>query len=234
MTLALTWLSHASWLIETDSHRILLDPFFTDNPAASVKADSFDSISHILLSHGHFDHVGDVESIARRNACPIITNFEIANWFSAKGFGSDDLPAPTGMNIGGQLSMPFGQLRMVPAMHSSGLPDGSDGGQAAGFVLIVGKQRVYFACDTAYFSDMKFYAHHVDVAVLPIGDVFTMGIDDSIQATRLIEPSVVLPTHYGTWPPIDQSAATWAKKIREQTPAKPVVLNVGERYEVGS
>lgn len=234
MPVALTWLSHASWLIETDSYRVLLDPFFTNNPAASVRADSLDPISHILVSHGHFDHIDDVESIARRNACPIITNYEIANWFSEKGFGSDGLPAPTGMNLGGQMALPFGLLKMVPAVHSSGLPDGRDGGHAAGFVLTVGKQRIYFACDTAYFSDMKYYAKNVDVAVLPIGDVFTMGIDDSVQATRLIEPTVVMPTHYGTWPPIDQSAAAWAKKIREQTAAKPIVLTVGEPYEVGS
>lgn len=234
MPLVLTWLSHASWLIETDSYRVLLDPFFDDNPAATVTADSFDSISHMLISHGHFDHITDAESIARRNHCPIVTNFEIANWFSSQGFGSGDLPAPIGMNIGGQTSLPFGNVRMVPAVHSSGLPDGQYGGQAAGFVLTVGKQRVYFACDTAYFSDMKYYAKGVDTAVLPIGDLFTMGVEDCIQSIRLIEPTVVLPTHYGTWPPIDQNPQAWAKKVREQTAAKPIVLNIGERYEVGT
>lgn len=234
MTLALTWLSHASWLIETDSHRVLLDPFFTDNPAAEVSAESFDSISHVLVSHGHFDHITDVESIARRNQCPVITNFEIANWFSAKGFGSDDLPAPVGMNIGGQIELPFGNLKMVPAVHSSSLPDGQDGGTAAGFVLRVRKQRVYFACDTAYYRDMGYYAHAVDVAVLPIGDVYTMGVDDSIQAIRTIEPHAVLPTHYGTWPPISPDPNAWARKVRENTASKPVVIGIGERYEVGS
>lgn len=234
MTLALTWLSHASWLIETDSHRVLLDPFFTDNPAAEVTADSFDSISHILVSHGHFDHIADVESIAKRNRCPIVTNFEIATWFSAKGFGSDDLPDPIGMNLGGQMDLPFGNLKMVPAVHSSGLPDGQYGGCAAGFVLTVGQHKVYFACDTAYFGDMAYYARGVDVAVLPIGDIYTMGVDDSVEAIRTIEPRVVLPTHYGTWPPISPDPLDWAEKVRESTAAQPMVIRIGERYEVGS
>ena len=233
MSIALTWLSHASWLIEIDSHRLLLDPFVTDNPAAEITADSLNEISHVIVSHGHFDHITDAETIARRNRCPIIANFEIANWFSAKGFGSDDLPAPIAMNIGGQHQLPFGTLKMVPAVHSSSLPDGTDGGSPAGFLLSAGKQSVYFACDTAYFSDMRYYAQGVDVAVLPIGDLFTMGIDDSIQAIRVIEPRTVLPTHYGTWPPIQQNPHAWARKVRENTPAKPLVLGIGERYIVG-
>jgi len=232
LSIALTWLSHASWLIEVDSHRILLDPFFSENPVAEVTADSFDSISHVLVSHGHFDHIADAEAIARQNRCPIVTNFEIAQWFTAKGFGSDELPAPVGMNIGGQTQLPFGTLKMVPALHSSSLPDGTDGGTAAGFLITTGKQSVYFACDTAYFSDMRYYAHGVDVAVLPIGDLYTMGIDDSIQAIRSIEPRIALPTHYGTWPPISPNPNSWAKKVRENTSAKPVVLGIGERFEV--
>ncbi|SMP70805.1 L-ascorbate metabolism protein UlaG, beta-lactamase superfamily [Neorhodopirellula lusitana] len=232
MAIALTWLSHASWLIEVDSHRILLDPFFTDNPAAQTTADSWDSISHVLVSHGHFDHVKDVEAIARRNACPIVCNFEISQWYGDKGFGSGDLPAPIGMNIGGQIELPFGKLKMVPAVHSSTLPDGSPGGTAAGFVLTTGSRSLYFACDTAFFSDMKHYAYGVDVAVLPIGDLYTMGVEDCLHAIQTIEPLAVLPTHYGTWPPIAQDPKTWAEQVRENTSAKPIVLGIGERYEI--
>ncbi|EMI57691.1 metal-dependent hydrolase [Rhodopirellula sallentina] len=232
MSIALTWLSHATWLIEVDSHRILLDPFLSDNPAAEATADSLDAISHVLVSHGHSDHISDVESIARRNQCPIISNFEIAQWFGAKGFGQDGLPEPIGMNTGGQLELPFGRLKMVPALHSSSFPDGSYAGNPVGFVLSAGKQSVYFACDTAYFSDMRYYAHGVDVAVLPIGDLFTMGIEDSVEAIRTIEPRIAMPTHYGTWPPIEQNPNSWARKVREHTATKPVVLGVGERYEV--
>jgi len=224
----LTWLSHGSWLIETGSHRILLDPFLTDNPAATQQADQLDQISHILVSHGHFDHVGDVASIANRCGAAVIAIFEVAQWFST----NHNIEETVGMNIGGQTSMPWGEVKMTPALHSSQLPDGSYAGNPAGFLLSIEGKRLYFACDTAFFSDMKFYASSVDLAVLPIGDLFTMGIEDSLQAIKTIEPKRVLPAHYNTWPPIEQDAAKWADRVREETNAEPLVLQVGETIEV--
>lgn len=223
----LTWLSHASWLIESGEHRVLLDPFFGDNPAAKVSETDFaGNVSHVLVSHGHFDHVADVEAIAKRCDSTVVANFEIANWFSAKGVSQT-----VGMNIGGQIDLPFGNVKMVPAVHTSSLPDGSYGGTAAGFVLTIEGKRIYFACDTAYFGDMKFYADSVDVAVLPIGDLFTMGIDDSVEVVKLIQPKLVLPTHYGTWPPIDQDASDWAAKIKAAG-GNARILEVGETCEL--
>lgn len=224
----LTWLSHATWLVETGSHRILIDPFFTDNPAATHQASDFDSIDHILITHGHFDHVADVAEIAKANDSKIVAMFEICQWFTAK----HDLTNNVGMNLGGVAELPFGTVKMIPALHSSSLPDGTYGGSAAGLLLSIEGKRIYFAGDTALFTDMKLHAHGVDVAVLPIGDLFTMGIDDSVQATQLIEPDVVLPTHYGTWPPIEQDANTWAKKISSETKATPIVLAVGESHSL--
>lgn len=224
----LTWLSHASWLIETDSQRILLDPFFSDNPAAQVTADDFADVTHVLVSHGHFDHVSDVAAVIEKSGAQLIANWEIAEWFKNKHAITDVVA----MNIGGNFEMPDGTVKMVPAVHSSGLPDGSDGGSAAGFVLRINDRRIYFACDTAYFADMKWYAGNVDVAVLPIGDLFTMGIHDSIEAVKLIEPKVVLPSHFGTWPPIEQNTAAWVNRITAETDSKPVVLSVGECHEV--
>jgi L-ascorbate metabolism protein UlaG (beta-lactamase superfamily) len=223
----LTWLSHATWLIETEQHRVLLDPFFTDNPAAKVSADDFtENVSHILVSHGHFDHVADVDVIAKRCGSNVVANFEVASWFGEKGVEST-----TPMNFGGQIDLPFGKVKMVPAVHSSGMPDGKDGGNPAGFVLTINGKRIYFACDTAYFGDMKFYAANVDVAVLPIGDQFTMGVDDSIEVVKLIQPKMVLPTHYGTWPPIQQDANAWAKRVKDAgSDAK--VLAVGESIQI--
>jgi len=121
---------------------------------------------------------------------------------------------------------------MVPALHSSSFPDGTYAGEPAGFVLRSEDRRLYFACDTAFFTDMKWYAGGSDVAILPIGDLYTMGIHDSIEAVKLIEPRVVLPTHYDTWPPIEQDAAAWANKVHSETDSKPVVLKVGETYQV--
>lgn len=222
----LTWLSHASWLIDTPKSRILLDPFFADNPTATVSADDFSDVTHVLVSHGHFDHVADVADVIKASGAQLIANWEIAEWFKAK-HGIENSVA---MNIGGNVSLDGGTLKMVPAIHSSGLPDGAYGGTAAGFVMKFEDHRIYFACDTAYFHDMKWYAGGVDVAVLPIGDLFTMGIHDSIEAVKLIEPRVVLPTHYNTWPPIEQDAAAWANHVLAETDSKPVVLKVDESH----
>jgi L-ascorbate metabolism protein UlaG (beta-lactamase superfamily) len=224
----LTWLSHASWLIESGDHRILLDPFLTDNPAATLSPADVGDVSHILISHGHYDHVADAAEIAKQTGATIVAIFEIAQWFAAK----QSIEATIGMNLGGSTDLPIGNVKMIPALHSSDLPDGSYGGNPAGFLLTIEGKRIYFACDTALFSDMKLYAHGVDVAVLPIGDLFTMGIEDSIAATKLIEPKSVLPTHYNTWPPIEQDAAKWAERIGNETSSAPVVLEVGGSFEI--
>ena len=224
----LTWLSHGSWLIETANGRVLLDPFLNDNPAATVKADSLTDISHILITHGHADHVADAAAIAKANDAMLVAIYETANWFAEK----HGVESTLGMNLGGATDLAFGNVKMVPALHSNGLPDGTYGGDPAGFVLTIDGKRIYFAGDTALFSDMRLYAHGVDVAVLPIGDLFTMGVDDSVEATKMIEPGTVLPAHYNTWPPIEQDASVWAAKISEATSASPVILSVGESFEV--
>lgn len=220
----LTWLSHGGWMIDSDDHRLLIDPFLTDNPAALTSADQLKNIDHILISHGHFDHVADAASIANANNATVVAIHEIAEWFAK----TQDVQSTVGMNIGGRLELPWGTVKMTPALHSSQLPDGSYGGEPAGFLLTIDGTSIYFACDTALFSDMKLYAANVDIAVLPIGDLFTMGIDDSIAATKLINAKKVLPAHYGTWPPIAQDANHWADRVRNETDAEPVVLEVGE------
>lgn len=220
----LTWLSHGGWLIETGQHRVLLDPFLTDNPAAQAHPDDFNDISHILVSHGHFDHVGDTATIARRCGSTVVANFEIAQWFQENFAIQSTVP----MNLGGWVTLPLGRVKLVPAIHSSVLPDGTYGGNPGGFLLVLDDARIYFACDTALFSDMRLIASGgLDVAVLPIGDQFTMGPEDSIKAIKLIEPRRVLPAHYGTWPPIEQDVRQWADAVNKQTTAEPVVLEVG-------
>ncbi|MEL6106406.1 MAG: metal-dependent hydrolase [Planctomycetota bacterium] len=224
----LTWLGHASWLIEDGTHKILLDPFLTENPAATATVDDFTDATHVLLSHGHFDHVADAAAVLEASGAQLVTNYEIAEWFG-KHHGVTNA---IGMNIGGNVSIGEGSAKMTPALHSSSLPDGSYAGAAAGFVISLGGCRVYFACDTAYFSDMKWYAHGVDVAVLPIGDLFTMGVDDSLEAIKLIEPKIVLPMHYGTWPPIEQDASAWVQKVESETGSKAKAPAVGEPFEL--
>ena len=223
MTTELTWLGHGTWAMESDGHKILLDPFLKENPSSPKKADEVEA-DFILISHGHFDHVADAASIANRTGAKVIAIFEIAQWL-ANEHGVQDT---VGMNIGGGIDLPFGRVKMTHAIHSSQLPDGSSGGCPAGFVISFPAGNVYFACDTALFSDMQLIGRMgISLAVVPIGDLFTMGIDDSIAATKLINPARVAPAHYNTWPPIEQDANHWAERITEETDATPIVLEPG-------
>jgi L-ascorbate metabolism protein UlaG (beta-lactamase superfamily) len=222
MATQLTWLGHATWHIRTGGVDVLLDPFLDDSPVAQVKAAEVPA-DYILVSHGHFDHVADVVAIAKRTGATVLSNFEISQWLSAQGVDNT-----VGMNLGGGIQQPFGHVKMTIAHHSSQLPDGSDGGNPGGFLLTLPEGRIYFACDTALFGDMGLIASGVELAVLPIGDLFTMGPEDSVEAVKLIGPKRVTPNHYNTWPPIEQDADQWAESVRQQTDAEPVVLQVGE------
>ncbi len=225
MSTELTWLGHGSWSIKTGGHTILLDPFLNDNPSAPVRAEDVEA-DFILVSHGHFDHVADVASIANRTNATVVAIYEIAQWFAQ----NHKVENTVGMNIGGGVEMPFGRVKMTPALHSSQLPDGSYGGEPGGFLLTLADGNIYFACDTALFSDMQLIGRAgVDLAVLPIGDLFTMGPDDSIEAIKLLAPKRVAPAHFNTWPPIEQDAAAWAEQVRNQTDAEPIVLKPGEK-----
>jgi L-ascorbate metabolism protein UlaG (beta-lactamase superfamily) len=224
MAIRLTWLGHASWLIETASDRIILDPFLTGNPAAKCRPSDLGKVTHVLVSHAHHDHVADVHNFTASGEATLIANFEITQWFERH----HGVKRSVGMNTGGKVAIASGEILMTPAFHSSSFSDGSYGGCPGGFVLKASGKRIYFACDTGFFSDMAHYALGADLAVLPIGDLFTMGIDESIRAIRTIRPAKALPTHYGTWPPIEQDPHAWADKVRAESDAEPIVLKVGE------
>jgi len=227
MTNEITWLGHSCFSIRTGKYDLLVDPFLDDSPTAPVKAADV-AANFILLTHAHFDHVADAISIARRTDATVVANFEICEWLKGQGITEEKVVA---MNPGGGVDLPFGRAKMTSAMHSSSLPDGSYGGVAGGFLLELGKSRIYFAGDTALFLDMKLYGlGGLDLAVLPIGDVFTMGPDDSIEAIKMLNPRRVVPCHYGTWPPIEQDAAAWADRVRTHTAAEPIVLKPGEEF----
>ncbi len=227
MASELTWLGHGSWTIATGGLHIVLDPFLDDSPVAPVKSDQV-AADFILVSHGHFDHMADVEKIAKRTGATVIANFEICEWFAARG-----IEKTHAMNIGGSFTFPFGSVKMTPAWHTSMLPDGANGGTAAGFILSLPEGNVYFACDTGLFGDMQLIgAAGLVLAALPIGDNFTMGPDDALEAVKLLRPKRVVPVHNNTWPLIAQDAQQWARRVAEQTEAEPVVLAAGEKIRL--
>lgn len=222
MPTELTWLGHGSWSIKSAGHAILIDPFLDDSPVAPMKSGEVEA-DYILVSHGHYDHVADVEKISRRTAATIVANFEISEWFAAKG-----LEKVHAMNIGGGFIFPFGRVKMTIAHHTSMLPDGANGGNPAGFVVRFPEGNVYFACDTGLFYDMKLIGScGLALASLPIGDNFTMGPDDALEAVKLLQPKRVVPVHNKTWPLIDQDAQVWAQRVRKETATEPVVLEPG-------
>jgi L-ascorbate metabolism protein UlaG (beta-lactamase superfamily) len=224
---SLTWLGHNCWLIESSGHSILLDPFLDDSPSAPQKAAAVRA-QFVLVSHGHYDHVADAAKIAVREQATVVANFEICEWLSKQGVKKTEP-----MNLGGAIELPFGRVKMTLAHHSSVLPDGASGGSPGGFLLTLADAKVYFACDTAAFLDMRRIGQAgLDWAVLPIGDRFTMGLDESIEAIGLLEPRKVLPCHYNTWPPIAQDAGVWAERVRRETRAEPVVLQPGGKVEL--
>ncbi len=222
-----TWLGHASMAIETANYRILVDPFINDNPSAPVKEKDL-TVDFILVSHGHGDHVGDTLSIAKRTNALVISNFEISNWLSEKGVRTHP------QHIGGGFQHPFGYLKLTQALHGSALPDGSYGGNPAGFLLttLEGK-KIYLACDTGLFGDMRLIGEEgIELAVLPIGDNFTMGPADALRAVKLIQPQHVIPIHYNTWDLIAQDVNAWKAQVEAETSAKVHVLSPGQSLQL--
>jgi L-ascorbate metabolism protein UlaG (beta-lactamase superfamily) len=227
MATKLRWLGHGCWIVETQGHSIIVDPFLNDSPTAPVKADAVKA-DFVLVSHGHFDHVADAAAVANRCGATVVANYEICEWLSKQGVKSTQP-----MNLGGGIDLPFGRVKMTIAHHSSVLPDGTNGGNPGGFLLTLGDKKVYFACDTGLFYDMKLIgAAGLDLAVLPIGDRFTMGPRDAIEAVKLLEPKRVVPSHYNTWPPIAQDAKAWAAQVKAETIAEPIIVSPGGTIEV--
>ena len=225
----LTWLGHSCFLLEVAGKRIVVDPFLADNPLAPVKPGDV-AADYLLVTHAHFDHIADAAAIAERTGAAVLCNFEISQWLVAQGVAADKA---IGMNPGGGVELPFGWAKMTIAHHSSSFADGSYGGVAAGFLLQLGPQRVYIAGDTALFLDMKLIGlGGLDLAIVPIGDRFTMGPADSIEAVKFLAPRRVVPCHYNTWPPIEQDVQAWAESIRRSTSAEPLVLTPGEAVEI--
>jgi L-ascorbate metabolism protein UlaG (beta-lactamase superfamily) len=229
MTIQVTWLSHSAFQLTIGEHHILIDPFLTGNPLATVSPDRLEA-DFILLSHGHGDHVGDAPAIAKRTGATVVANNEIGHWLRAK----QGLKKVEGINPGGGVKLPFGRVELTMAFHSSSLPDGTYGGQPNGILIFTNEgKNIYHAGDTSVFLDMQLIGEHgIDLAILPIGDYFTMGIPGALKAISFLKPKAVIPMHYNTFPPIMQDVTEWARRVQNETDAQPVVLDPGGSYQL--
>lgn len=216
----ITFYGHSCFLVETATARLLIDPFLTGNPSASIRADAV-RCDYILLSHGHEDHTGDALAIALANQATLIANYEIAEYFAAKGAKTH------GMNPGGGFTFPFGRVKLTPACHTSSLNAGLQPlymGVACGLLIEADGKRLYHAGDTALFLDMQLIGKAgLDLALLPIGDNFTMGPADALDALDLLRPRLSAPMHFDTWPPIAQDAVAFAAAAAERGHAVRVI-----------
>ncbi len=207
---------------------VLVDPFITGNDLAKDKVDIMDlKADYILLTHAHQDHILDAEAIAKNTGAVIVSNFEIASHYEAKGFEVHP------MNHGGSWDFEFGKLKYVNAVHTSSFPDGSYGGQPGGFVLEGEHKNIYIAGDTALTMDMKLIPMQtdLDLAVLPIGDNFTMGVDDAIIASDFIECDKILGCHYDTFGYIEIDHEEAKRKFYEKG-KDLMLLEIGEAIEL--
>ena len=217
----LSYFGHSCFSLSDGQTTLLLDPFFSGNPLATIRAEDM-NCDYILVSHGHADHLGDAPAIAQRTGAVVIATPEIGRLCA---------PAPVhGMNIGGSHRFDFGRVRMTPAVHSSGVP----GGIACGFVIDFGDINIYFAGDTALFSDMQLIGRkeRIDYALLPIGDNYTMGIEDAAVAAQLLGARHVIPMHYNTWPVVAQDVEQYKQLTEKMSRAEVHVVAPGGKIEL--
>jgi len=223
----LTFYGHSAFALEIAGQRILIDPFLTGNPVNTTPADQVQA-DFIVVSHGHGDHVGDTIEIARRTNALVISNHEICLWLQKQGVARTH-----DMHLGGSHQFPFGNLKLTVAHHGSVLPDGTYGGNPAGLLFRTAEGNVYHAGDTALFSDMSLIgAAGLKAAILPVGDNYTMGPEDSLAAIRLLQPQLAIPCHYSTFPLISQDIEQWSQQVRQHTNARPLVMAPGSTVEI--
>jgi L-ascorbate metabolism protein UlaG (beta-lactamase superfamily) len=227
MSIKITWYSHACFIIESNGTKIITDPFISGNKLAPIHQNSIKA-DYICITHGHGDHVGDTVEIAKKNNSMVIANPEICNWLQKHGV--KNLHA---MQLGGSYSFSWGKLKMVYAGHSSPTPDGAYGGNPGGYIVTIENKKIYHAGDTGLFNDMKLIGEgKIDLALLPIGDNFTMGPEDALKALSFINPGKVIPMHYNTFDLIKQDPTPWITQVNNLKLSEAILLNPGESCSI--
>ena len=225
----LTFHGHSTFTIQLrDGTRIALDPWFDDSPVSDIKSGDIDELDYIFCTHGHADHFADAIPLAKKTGAMLVSTYEIVSFVQTQGVENAHP-----LHIGGGYRFPFGYVKMTAALHG-GQVHGDETGQfttvPGGFLFEMDGKRLYAAGDTALLTDMQLLKGQVNVALLPIGDNFTMGPDDAVRAVEFIEPSVVIPIHYNTFPPIQQDPAEFAFKVGDR--AEVWILEAGDEVDI--
>lgn len=224
----LTWHGHSCFsLVTEEGARVMFDPWLDDNPKADIRADQVDELDFLLISHGHFDHFDDAIPLAKRTGALLVSTFEIATFAQSRGVRNVHA-----MSIGGGYRFSFGYVKMTPALHGGQVSGDTEGAYTTvpgGFLVDLNDgKRLYFAGDTALLMEMQLLKGRVDIALLPIGDNFTMGPEDAARAVEFIEPKVVIPMHYNTFDVIAQDPREFARMVGDR--AEVVILEPGQTY----
>ncbi len=228
--MTITYYGHSAFQIETGGTTLLFDPYITDNPHAEgvVTPDDLNP-DVILLTHAHFDHWGDTPDIMKRANAQVVANFDIIQYIQ-NNYDHENVLA---MGAGGWWDFGWGRVKLTYARHSSSFPDGAYGGNPNGFILHLEGKCVYNTGDTCPFSEMQWTGddHDIDVALMPVGDYFTMGTKDAVRAAKMLRPSVTVPLHYDTFPAIELDTGEWARAMSEAG-LETRVMAAGETYEL--
>jgi L-ascorbate metabolism protein UlaG (beta-lactamase superfamily) len=224
--LQLTYLSHSSFILDSGSHRLIIDPFITGNPTCPITPEQVKP-DFIVLTHAHGDHLGDALTLAKKHDAVIIAVNELANYVSSKGAQAHN------MHIGGAHVFPFGRLKFTIAHHGSASADGKYMGEPAGVVITMGGKTVYHTGDTGLFLDMQLIGERdaIDCMCVPIGDNFTMGIDDAIKAVEFVKPGIAIPMHYNTFGVIEADPFRFQEGV-DAAGLRARVLQFGETITV--
>lgn len=216
---------HSFLEIISGDYVILIDPFISGNPVCDIKKEDIKKCNYIILTHGHGDHYGDTDFLAKKFDATVLAIYELAIYVANKGIKTHEL------NIGGGFNFPFGRIKLTPAYHSSSTTEGSYAGDPAGILLYAEGKTIYHAGDTSLFEDMKIIGetNKVDLAFLPIGDNYTMGIDDAVKAAEYIKGEAIIPMHYNTFELIKADEKEFCRKV-ESIGKKCFILRPGECF----